>query len=45
MKFRKNHRLARVNGYMDSVVKEAIEIQLYPNNFDRHDGFMLSKTW
>jgi hypothetical protein len=33
MKFSNIHRLAREKGYMDSVVKEVIEIHLHPNNF------------
>jgi hypothetical protein len=28
---------------MDSLVKEATEIQLQPNNFNRDNGFMLSQ--
>jgi hypothetical protein len=31
-------------GYMDRLVKEAIEIQLHPNNFNRDNGFMLSQA-
>jgi hypothetical protein len=45
VKFSTIHRLARVNGCIDSVVKKAIEVQLHPNNFNRDNGFMLSKTW
>ena len=41
MKFNNICRLAKVNGYMDDLVKEAIEIQ-HPNNFNRDGGFMLS---
>jgi hypothetical protein len=36
--------LART-GYMDQLVKEAIEIQLHPNNFNREEGFKLSHEW
>jgi hypothetical protein len=39
------YRLAKVKGYIYRVVKEAIEIQLHPNNFNRDGGFILSKTW
>ena len=35
MKSNNINRLARVNSYKDSMVKEAIEIQLHPNNFNR----------
>ena len=39
------HRLVRTEGYMDRLVKEAIEIQLHSNNFNRDGTFMLSRTW
>jgi hypothetical protein len=29
----------------DKLVREAIEIQLHPDNFNRDDGFNLSHTW
>jgi hypothetical protein len=45
MKFSSIHRLTRVNGYIDSMVKEAIEIQLHLNSFNRGNGFVLSKMW
>jgi hypothetical protein len=31
--------------YMDHLMKEATEIQLHPNNFNRDEGFSLSHTW
>jgi len=30
---------------MDRLVREAIEIQLHPDNFNRDDGFNLSHAW
>jgi hypothetical protein len=30
---------------MDCLVKEAIEIRLHPNNFNRDGGFTLSRAW
>jgi hypothetical protein len=30
---------------MENLVKEAIKIQLHPNNFNRDEGFNLSHTW
>ena len=45
MKFSNIHRLAKVKGYIYTVVKEAIEIQLHLNNLNRENGFILGKTW
>jgi hypothetical protein len=42
MKFNNICRLAKVKEYVDHLVKEIIEIQLHPNNFNRDSGFMLS---
>jgi hypothetical protein len=30
---------------MDRLVKEAIEIRLHPDNFNRDNGFILSHAW
>jgi hypothetical protein len=37
--------LTRSAGYMDRLVKEAIEIRLHPDNFKRDNGFILSHAW
>jgi hypothetical protein len=37
--------LARSAGFMDRLIKEAVEIRLHPNNFNRDNGFMLSQEW
>jgi hypothetical protein len=38
-------KLRTATRYMDRLVREAIEIQLHPDNFNRDDGFNLSHTW
>jgi hypothetical protein len=37
-------KLGMATKYMDHLVKEAIEIWLHPDNFNRDDGFNLSHT-
>jgi hypothetical protein len=37
--------LDKAAGYMDRLVKEAIEIRLNTRNFNRDDGFTLSRSW
>jgi hypothetical protein len=37
--------LDRALGYMDRLVKEAIQIRLNQNNINRDDGFTLSQAW
>jgi hypothetical protein len=36
---------ARTSGYMEHLVKEAIEIQLHSTSFNRDNGYMLSRAW
>lgn len=37
--------LDRTSGYVDCLVKEANEIHLNKNNFNRDGGFILSQAW
>jgi hypothetical protein len=43
--FNGTSKLCTATRYVDHLVKETIEIQLHPNNFNRDEGFLLSHTW
>jgi hypothetical protein len=45
VEFNNTCRLARTKGYMDRIIKDAIEIKLHPDNINRDGGHILSRAW
>ena len=45
IEFDKTQLLVKTANSRERVIREAIEIVKHPNNFNREDGYKLSKLW